>query len=376
MVLRKKRNFALEKGRQHPIKKNIARMILHVFNPEHDIALAANLANFTAPHAGRQLRNDLGILPALWAEEGDAVLVDNVEQAVKVWRRLSHRVVRGHVTFVDKSALPRMDVSRVEPWGWDMALRAQLSRWGVADGVLPADSRLELVRQLSHRRTAARLLPMLQMDGTVGESHECTTVGEVEPLLQRYGRIVLKAPWSSSGRGVRFCSVSQPTPNIHNWLRNVVAAQGSVMVEPYWHKTKDFGMEFEATDEGIRYLGLSLFHTVNGAYTGNMLATEEWKREQISRYLPTTLIDTVQEKITRLLDLGDYRGPFGVDMMICAAPHETGFLLHPCVEINLRRTMGHVALALSPADDDIIRVMRIRLTDHYRLSINKLRLSY
>ena len=32
---------------------------LHLFNPEHDIALAANLAHFTAPLAGRQLRADL-----------------------------------------------------------------------------------------------------------------------------------------------------------------------------------------------------------------------------------------------------------------------------------------------------------------------------
>ena len=39
-------------------------MNIHVFNPEHDIALASNLANFTAPHAGRQLRADLGFLPA------------------------------------------------------------------------------------------------------------------------------------------------------------------------------------------------------------------------------------------------------------------------------------------------------------------------
>ena len=44
-------------------------MKLHVFNPEHDLALAANLSNFTAPHAGRKLRADLGCLPALWADE-------------------------------------------------------------------------------------------------------------------------------------------------------------------------------------------------------------------------------------------------------------------------------------------------------------------
>ena len=57
-------------------------------------------------------------------------------------------------------------------------------------------------------------------------------------------------------------------------------------------------------------------------------------------------------------------------MMIVAAGD--GFLLHPCVEINLRRTMGHVALSLTPDDDDIVRVMRIELTDHYKLLIKKL----
>ena len=66
---------------------------LHIFNPEHDIALASNLSNFTAPHAGRQLRADLGFLPALWAEEGDVIMVENVEYAVKTWERLRKRFV-------------------------------------------------------------------------------------------------------------------------------------------------------------------------------------------------------------------------------------------------------------------------------------------
>ena len=39
-------------------------MTLHVFNPEHDIALAYDNKYFTAPHAGRQLRHDLDYLPA------------------------------------------------------------------------------------------------------------------------------------------------------------------------------------------------------------------------------------------------------------------------------------------------------------------------
>ena len=49
-------------------------------------------------------------------------------------------------------------------------------------------------------------------------------------------------------------------------------------------------------------------------------------------------------------------------------------LLHPCVEINLRCTMGHVALAISPTDDDILRVMRIAYNGtNYQLKIQRLK---
>ena len=56
-------------------------MKLHIFNPEHDLALAANLSNYTAPHAGRQLHKDLAFIPALWADENDFVLVDDIDDA-------------------------------------------------------------------------------------------------------------------------------------------------------------------------------------------------------------------------------------------------------------------------------------------------------
>ncbi|MBO6189050.1 MAG: hypothetical protein J6O23_11205 [Prevotella sp.] len=353
-------------------------MTLHVFNPEHDIALASGLSNFTAPHAGRQLRGDLGFLPALWAAEGDCVLVDHVASAQRTFARLRNRVGAKEVRFVSADELLHLAIDYVEPWGWDNALVAALRRKRVRDDVLPLKKELELVRQLSHRRTAARLLPLLQMEGTVGEVTECYSVDAVEEALGREGRVVVKAPWSSSGRGVRFVTERAHLAHLHNWLCNVIRRQGSVMVEPYYDKVKDFGMEFTATPEGIRYEGLSLFHTQNGAYTGNVLATEQAKRDTLSRYLPLQLLDAVREKIVATCELGPYCGPFGVDMMLVrpvgAVAAETGgtCLLHPCVEINLRRTMGHVALAVSPTDDDVRRVMRITYTTHYKLSINKL----
>ena len=379
-------------------------MTLHIFNPEHDIALAANLSNFTAPHAGRQLRNDLGFLPALWAQEGDRVLVQHEESALKAYRRVCHRLVKLGVSLItnyefqipkftthsSEIVIRNSELTSIQPWGWDRAIRRELERMGMTASLLPTAEQIEQIRQLSHRRTSAQLLPLLQMEGTVGEAFECTAVEEVTELMQRYGRLVLKAPWSSSGRGVRFCDAARLVNNeeliINNWVRNVIKTQGSIMAEPYYNKVKDFGMEFEADAEGrIHYLGLSLFHTVNGAYVGNILATEIVKREMISRYIPISLLDSVKQRIVERLNLDGYVGPFGIDMMIVKSigngNHNSQLSivncqlgLHPCVEINLRRTMGHVALNISPTDDDIRAVMRVIYDgNHYKLKINKLR---
>ena len=361
-------------------------MKLHVFNPEHDIALASNLANFTAPHAGRQLRADLGFLPALWAEDGDQILVEHEESAMKAYRRVCHRLTKlgfadyshaGNISFPRREQnIPTLGISSVHPWGWDKAIRRELERMGCSESLLPTVEQIECFRQLSHRRTSAQLLPLLQMEGTVGEAFECTTVEQVKEMLQRYGHLVLKAPWSSSGRGVRFCDAARLNEKEqitnYNWVVNIIKTQGSIMAEPYYNKVKDFGMEFVADEDGrIHYLGLSLFHTVNGAYEGNILATENAKSDMISRYVPAGLLDRIKQKIIGCLRLPGYVGPFGVDMMIVK---NAQLFLHPCVEINLRRTMGHVALSISPTDDDIRGVMRVIYDgNHYKLKINKLR---
>lgn len=361
-------------------------MTLHVFNPEHDIALAFGEANFTAPHAGRQLRHDLSFLPALWASPDDGLLVDDVQTAQRSFSRFAQAVLRStgvRLSWSPNAFLPVTPasvfakVSDVAPWGWDSALRHQLARLGVASEALLPSNDLAAIRQLSHRRTSATLLPSLcTIDGTVGEALECFSLSEVCRFADLHHHVVLKAPWSSSGRGIRFID-GELTPSVEGWIRHVLTDQGSIMAEPYYHKVSDFGMEFTARRDGsVVYEGLSLFHTANAAYTGNILATEAWKRRQLSRYVSAGLLDDLQIRLCGLLSEAidhRYAGPLGVDMMVVQ-----GGRVHPCVEINLRRTMGHVALSLShhinpSADDDQVRVMRIVYNDnHYKLKIQRL----
>lgn len=361
-------------------------MTLHIFNPEHDIALASGLTNFTAPHAGRQLRHDFGYLPALWADKNDIVLVDDVEYAQNCYEAFHKNFIRKNCKslpklspsqFVSTRQLAKTEITCVEPWGWDAALRQKLSRQ-VDTSILPSNENLAIIRQLSHRRTAASILPTLQSNRTIGEAYECNCVEEVDELLSKYKKLVLKAPWSSTGRGIRFLSTDHTPLSMQvGWLRNVLKSQGSIMVEPLYKKVKDFGMEFQANADGtISYLGLSLFHTTNGAYTGNIIATEKSKLDYITRYISAEILEQTKNQIcseTSKLYHNNYVGPFGVDMMVVS--DSEGFLLHPCVEINLRRTMGHVALSLTPLcnptnDADIVRVMRIEYLDNnYKLKL-------
>lgn len=359
---------------------------LHVFNPEHDIALAYHLAHFTPPHAARQLRHDLEFLPVLWADDGDAVWVSDEQAARRSVARL--KGVMAHFSGYGLRPLRRNELVscpifktaaqwNVCPWGWDEALKCQLMKSGVGEACLPTTPQLDHMRRLSHRATATRVLPLLRMEGTVGEAFCCTKAEEIVPLLQTYGQLVLKAPWSSSGRGLRFLDVvTMPVERQSGWIARIIAQQECVVAEPFYRKALDFGMEFSISADGhAQFLGLSLFHTVNGAYRGNLLATEAAKRERLSRYVPLSLLDAVCNAVAQQLSricTGRYVGPVGVDMMVVRAADGNGYLLHPCVEINLRRTMGHVALCLTPNDDERTLVMRVEL-DHgkYKLKIRK-----
>ena len=356
-------------------------MTLHIFNPDHDLALAADLVPYTAPHAGRQLRADLSWLPALWSEEGDMVLVDNVENAHEYTRHIRKYVSKVQfVTFDDLARLHGGALEQISVWGWNRALCHQLKSYNKQFvALMPKSGQLAFIRTVSNRKWASeKLLPKLSslhhlLVGSAVYTSELPFDAD-GLLLEKYctGDVcVIKAPWSSSGRGIRYVERKLTTAQ-QNWIRNLIDKQGGIMIEPYYNKVEDFGMEFSIDAGGqTKYCGLSLFATQNGAYSGSVLATEDAKRRLLSRYVPERLLDIVRKGIiARMAKLlkGKYVGAFGVDMMIVR--HNGALKMHPCVELNLRRTMGHVALALTPANGEPQQMMRIKYDgSHYHLRI-------
>ena len=87
------------------------------------------------------------------------------------------------------------------PGGWDLSLKGELEHIGIPEIALPCDAILNKVRALSSRQWAAE---HLQSGVRFVQS-----VAEVKSLVREWGKAVIKAPWSSSGRGVRFVSADE-----------------------------------------------------------------------------------------------------------------------------------------------------------------------
>lgn len=348
------------------------------------MALASGLKGFTAPHAGRDLRHDLGFLPAIWADDDDLIVVDDVEAAREAMRHLPFGL---HGKLVDHEQLKRLMEARnpfvplhLDPWGWDQAVAHTLVKLGVPANRMPDETKLGSLRRIASREWAAvKMLPdFRKIRNTKGEAFRMTSLNEVKKGVKALGKCVLKSPWSCSGRGVRYVEQGQLTASLTGWIVNVIERQGCIMLEPYYNKVLDFGMEFEIDAWGhVHYLGLSLFSTANGAYTGNVIDTEESKLETLTKYIPLQLVKAVETKATKLLTekVGDtYRGPLGIDMMVIRPDSDTqqNNLIHPCVEVNFRRTMGHVALELRKLLPNRPHVMRVTYTNKYRLQVTPL----
>lgn len=287
-------------------------MLPALFNPSNDMALAVNLRRYVPPRRIRQMEEDLCGLSRFW-DEG--------------------------------------------PWGWSMATKERYLKMNIAAHELPDDEWLEEVRRLSNRKWAAEYYHRLteRLNEWRGQLVPCRVryVCDSGELETAGGPLMVKTPWSSSGRGnfiVDDTPARHPTgnPAVRQRIEASIREQGGVVAEPFYtDKALDFAMEFRVesgTADGrealVRFIGYSVFSTdETGHYGGNYVESQEelLRRIDLPRPLLQTLIDYHCEALSRL----PYRGPVGIDMMRLADGR-----VHPCVEINFRMTMGLLALQL------------------------------
>ena len=289
-------------------------MKLHIFNPENDMALASGSPGYTPPANIRAYRRQHWELPRQWADPDD--LVWNGEE------NLVH-------LFKDVAMVPE-----ICPWGWSPALVHELELAGVPRHFMPDKEHLEKLRLLSSRRSTVQVQRTLGIDAVC-----CHSLDDVLSCLSQWGSIVMKSPWSSSGKGL----MQTDNPNWQGWVARVLRQQGCVVVERFLERKQDFAMEFWMKGGRAEYLGLNVFLTdAYGHFVENVVGTEQEKESCVSSLLtdPQSLVGIRQWYLEQLPQMAPwYEGPVGVDMLVTSDG-----TLHPCIEINWRMTMGMAAV--------------------------------
>ena len=316
-------------------------MKLHIFNPENDLALADGGFSYCPPPAAMCIAGELASLQLWYAGVGDAVLLPDS-------RHLAFRDEMSALFQLPVAFTPSMQslVSIFSPWGWSAQMRHRLKTMGFDNALLPSDDSIDLLRRLSSRVLTIEILTALRNAGvdTPPLPQYIRNLDDTVAFVNSHSRCVVKAPWSGSGKGIMWGIGSAEEPMV-NFCKGVIRRQGGVVCEHFLNSKTEFAMEFLAGESGVEFAGYSLFTAENGAYSGNLLAGNEYIEGHLAQYIPAETLQGVKTQLCaimqRLLAGSGYRGYFGVDMMVY--DNGDGCRLNPCMEVNLRMNMGVVS---------------------------------
>jgi len=331
--------------------------MIHYFNPGHETAVL-NASPYFTPAANQvKMQQDLAFLPAWYAgSPNDFVWIDNdlptdfINSTVS-FTHLAKTV--GINDIADKKHL--LSGVEVSPWGISPQsirffenlsthheLNLQLPQW-----------KNEYI-QLCSRQTAKKCLEFI-IENQPEISNNIvpqffTTIEDIENVVtSSQVELLAKAPYSSSGRGLLWLPPAKLHQSEKQIISGILKKQFSISLEKVLDKRIDFAMLFRSDGCGnIEFTGLSLFETnKKGVYDKNIVASQSKIQNKLKTFIDIDLLEKVKNTLMLFLNqtFGSvYKGCIGIDMMIYA--ENNNFKLQPCVEINMRNTMGLLAFRL------------------------------
>lgn len=341
-------------------------MNFYLFNPESDFALALGKNEYCPPKNIEKFRDDLSLIPLWYADEDNGCVLTRLSIPPKwlyevrqlldikpIWMNLKDYFDHSHC---DSHYDSRCD-DRLIPWGWNHSLLREWRGKGRSDQWVDC----EILRELSGRQTTIEVLNVMlpKMRKEYGPNplvvpRVCKDQREVESFLKVESDMVMKMPWSSSGKGLRRVNTEGKSCGLDEsdvlWVRNVCRRQGYVVCEKWYDKERDFAMEFCCENGETSFIGYSLFETNQGRYMGNYLMSDVAIKRVLTGYLgdSASLLDFVRDVLIGFINeriAQHYEGCLGIDMMVIRGGNGN-FTIHPCVELNLRMNMGIVAHTL------------------------------
>jgi hypothetical protein len=339
---------------------------IYFFNPTCELAVANGSVNYMAPAQLRIFENELSSLPWVLAGSEDVILVQKIpsQQFTDQLETAGFIIPVFRMTESSLSDDSFLSAARgfLNPWGWSPAAHKLLSplKPGCCHEFLnsPVAGWREVHRELYSRKSSFKILqrivneyPFENILSPVDLPQICSSHEQIVHLQQKWGKVVVKAPLSSSGRGLQILRPNEYNQTNRQVITGYLKQQGFVIVEPWHNKVLDLSFQFFSFGNGIiEYRGLSTFSTDHsGRYIGNYIQELPPDISSDVKDFLNENIDKVEIALHQVLASSAYStayyGWFGVDAIIFRSP-DGKLKFHPCLEINCRYTMGAIALSL------------------------------
>jgi hypothetical protein len=328
---------------------------LFLFNPTCEMALANGEPSYMPPQHLRHFENDLATLPCFLGNENDFVLTHEKlnPQFIEYLKCLGFNTTQFILSHNELNLSDNLDL--LCPWGWSLSAHKKLNsflpfcndKWFQH----PMAKWLNTHPQLLSRETTSvfkKLLfnidckdyPLLEIPTPPVKIETLESLKTITNYIKP--PILLKTPWSASGRGLFKIRDINEHVEQNDWIKSKLRQQKCFYAEQYLKKLLDVSFHFIIETDSIRFIGNTFFETdIKGQFLGCHIRFPENKN--LDKILLTNACEQATDLLLKGLQLlninKQYQGPLGIDAIFFE--NDNGKIkLNPCVEINLRHTMG------------------------------------
>lgn len=350
--------------------------MIHYFNPWHETAIFCASKYYQPKTNIVKMQQQLSYLPLWYANSNDFALVETLDK--HFIDTLQSLCPTAQPISISLLAEKQFDIfnQRVEFWGISPSTIYRFERLNTIYGLnLQIPGWTDKLRLLGSRLTAHNILAyLIETISSISSNllpHFFINMEEIKNfVIKSKEKLLLKAPYSSSGRGLVWLPIGEIAFSQKQIIGGILKKQGYISLEKVLDKQLDFSMNFIITSlNSASFIGYSIFYTDSkGAYKSSLLANQEDLEQQIISFVTKKLLYRVRNKLMQVLQktyAPYYNGNISVDMLIYR--YKNNYYLHPCVEINMRKSMGYLSIYLqrkflSPKTKGLFSV------DYHRLS--------
>ena len=338
---------------------------IFLFNPTCEYAIANGSPNWQPNRLLQKMESDLSTLPLFFAGKNDFVLVDKlptsgfIENLHRTSVEIPYFILKNEANC--NRQFIQLPKNKILPWGWSPAAHQLLHQlkhscssefrqspvfnWKPEHREITSRKfAIDILKQVSNPIYADYLLPP-ELTPKI-----CITQTDFENAIRQWGKIMVKAPWSSSGRGLQPITKTPVHPKVWEKVMGIVKEQGYAIAEPYLNKALDLAFLFELKKGKVDFQGISNFCTnKKGQYEGNWLNGFPRTLEKRVLEFADFVVSEIRQPLIKTIENSEmaifYEGVFGVDTLIYFDENQS-LKINPCLEINVRHTMGLLSLRL------------------------------